>query len=181
MATTTSAATPGRHKQAITGVTAPSLSEARIREAFPALPGVVGVAGLAKKLQQTYFLAPLGWLIAGPAFALKFAPFLCKRYTLTNKRLMLRRGWKPTPVKEIALSDIKEVRLVGEVDPFYVCATLEVLNKNGQVALTLPAVPEPEGFRQAVLNAVAAWTWQPGDQPTNAFVPANFKPEAPAK
>jgi hypothetical protein len=148
-------------RQAITGVMPPSLGEARIREAFPSVSAAAaGPAALAKALNKTYFLAPLGWMIQAPLFALKFAPALCRRYTLTNRRLMIQRGWKPAPVKEVALSDIDDVRIgPGGVDSFYLCGELEVVSR-GQVVLRLPGVPEPEGFRQAVLNAVHAWVPQ---------------------
>ena len=145
-------------RQAITGVVPPSLGEARIREAFPAFPGVAAApAGLAKMLVRSVVLAPLGWLIQAPLFALKFAPFLSKRYTLTNRRLMVRRGWKPQMAQEVPLTEIDDVRIgPGGVDPFYLCGELEVLAR-GQVVLRLAGVPEPEGFRQAVVNAVKAW------------------------
>jgi len=148
-------------RQAITGVVPPSLGEARIREAFPSLMGVAAApAALARTLNKTYFLAPLGWLIQAPLFALKFAPMVCRRYTLTNRRLMIQRGWKPAPAQEVPLSEIDDVRIgPGGVDSFYLCGDLEVISR-GQVVLRLAAVPEPEGFRHAVLNAVHAWVPQ---------------------
>jgi hypothetical protein len=174
------AATDKNPRQAITGLMPPSLGEARVRVAFPALPGVAAApAGLAKMLTRTYVLVPLAWLIQAPLFALKFAPFVCKRYTLTNRRLMVRKGWKPVPVQEIALADIEDARLDREaVDPFFVSGTLQVFSK-GQVAMTLPGVPEPEGFRQTVLNTIAAWV--PGKN-VAPFQPASaVKSETPAK
>jgi hypothetical protein len=149
-----------RPRQVITGVVPPQLAEALIREAWPTVVGInAGLALLGKKLVRTVFLAPLGFLPLGLLFGLKFAPFVCKRYTLTNRRLMVQHGLKPTPVagKEVALADIDEVRLdPAGIDPFFVSGTLEVVSK-GQVVLTLPGVPEPEGFRQAIINAVKAW------------------------
>ena len=58
-------------------------------------------------------------------------------------------------------SDIVEriVRSAGDRDDnsaFFNCGTLEIVNK-GQPNLTLPGVPEPEGFRHAILNACLAW------------------------
>jgi hypothetical protein len=149
---------PAGSRQAITGVIPPLLREGMIREVFPTVIAVnAGAALLAKKVMQTYILAPLGFLIVGPLFALKFAPFLCKRYTLTNRRLMIQRGLKPKPVKEVALADIDEVRYdPNAVDPFYVSGTLEIVSK-GQVVMTLPGVPEPEGFRHAIINSLHAW------------------------
>jgi hypothetical protein len=87
----------------------------------------------------------------------KILPFLAKRYTLTNRRLMIRTGLKGTPSHEIALAAIDDVRLEeGSYSHFYRSGNLEVLS-NGHVALRLPAVPEPESFRRAILNAKLAW------------------------
>jgi hypothetical protein len=162
-------ATPRR--QAVTGVIPPSVGEGLIREVFPTLVGInPGLAHLARSLIRTVVLAPVGFLLAGPLFALKIAPFLCKRYTLTNRRLMIQHGLKPKPAREVQLADIDEVRFdPAGVDPFYISGTLEIISK-GQVVLTLPGVPEPEGFRHAILNAVKAWV--PG-KAAGPFQPAS--------
>ena len=145
--------------QAVTGVIPPLLREGMIRSVRPTVLGQsAGLALLAKKLIQTYVLAPVGIFLLGPLFALKFAPFVSKRYTLTNRRLMIQHGLKPSTVKEVLLADIDEVRLdSASVDPFYISGTLEIVSK-GQVVLTLPGVPEPEGFRHAIINTVKAWS-----------------------
>ena len=158
-------------RQAVTGVMPPQLGEALIREAWPTvLEAQSGLAQLAQKLIKTIVLAPLGWLLLLPLFGKRLLPFLSKRYTLTNRRLMVQRGLRPRPAQEVALADIDEVRLVPDsFDRFYLSGTLEVISK-GQVALTLPGVPEPEGFRHAGVNAVKAWV--PG-KATGPFQPAS--------
>jgi hypothetical protein len=165
-------AAAGRPSQVITGVTPPQLGEALIRECRPTVAAHAGPAKVAHMLIRSIILAPLGWLLLGLPFALKFAPFVSRRYTLTNRRLMVRRGLKGTPAESIDLRDIDEVRLVpGSEDAFYLSATLEVLGE-GKVRLTLPAVPEPQGFRQAILNACAAWVPGKGKMLT-PFLPAS--------
>ena len=63
-----------------------------------------------------------------------------------------------------------DVRLVpGSIDPFYFSGTLEVLS-GGAVKMTLAGVPEPEGFRVAVVNAVKAWV---PSKATGPFIPAS--------
>jgi len=166
-------AAPFAVRQAITGLTPPQTREAVIREVRPSVHAHAAVSGLAQTLMQSYVLAPLGWLLLAPLFHLKFAPFLCTRYTLTNRRLMIRRGLAhPRPVHEIALDAIDDVRLdPASYNNFYRSGTLEILSK-GQVALRLPGVPEPEIFRHAVLNAYRSWG--PGKS-SLPFVPANAK------
>jgi hypothetical protein len=141
-----------------TGVTPPQLAEGLIRETRPSvLAGGPALPGLARTLMRSVVLAPLGWLLLAPLFAKKIAPFICRRYTLTNQRLMIQRGLKPRPVDAVPLAEIDDVRLEpGSYDPFYRSGNLEVLSQ-GKVRLRLPGVPEPEGFRHAVLNACAAW------------------------
>ena len=149
-------------RQAITGLVPPQTREALVREAWPTVAGFnPGLAALAKKLMQTYILAPVGFLVLLPLFMLKLAPFLCRRYTLTNRRLMIQRGFKPAPTHQVALADIDEVRFEpNDVDAFYVSGTLAIVSK-GQVVLTLPGVPEPEGFRQTIISARDAWAPHP--------------------
>lgn len=163
-----------RH-QAVTGVVPPQTAEAIIRVAWPAVTAAVPVAALGKALMRTIILAPLAWLMLAPFYFKKILPFLAKRYTLTNRRLMIQRGLKSKPGREIALADIDEVRIPPDsVDTFYRAGTLEIISK-GQVRLTLRGVPEPEAFRHAVINACMAWV--PGKAAAwLKFIPA--KPEA---
>lgn len=173
--------TQPRPKQAITGLMPPQSGEARIREEWRTVLGInSGLATLAKKLQQTILLLPLGWFILLHLFLLKLAPFVgCVRYTLTNRRLMIRKGWKPVSVQEVPLAEIDDVRIdANGVDRFYLAGTLEVLSK-GQVVMTLAGCPEPEGFRQAIMNAVTAWV--PGREMGHFQAASAVKSEKPAK
>jgi hypothetical protein len=187
-------------EQAVTGVMPPSLGEARIRETRPSVTGTFGgLAAISKRLMElpsgiagmlpslpvvtavlwpvvwtalALPLLPLAWLLLLPGFLWKFMPFLCPRYTLTNRRLMIQRGLKPHPTQEIALADIDDVRMVpGSLDDFYLSANLEVVSK-GQVVMHLSGVREPESFRLAVLHAVKAWV---PAKATGPFIPASAK------
>jgi hypothetical protein len=134
------------------------VGEALIREAWPTVLGLnAPLALLAKKVMQTYFLAPIGFLLLLPLFVRRISPFLSRRYAVTNRRVMIQGGLKPVPMQEVALADIDEVRIdAAGVDPFYLSGNLEILSK-GQVVLRLAGVPEPEGFRLAIMNACRAW------------------------
>ena len=158
--------------QVITGVMPPQLGEARIREAFPSVASKPAVASLGRTLTRTIVLAPLAWLLMAPVYFGKLLPFVGRRYTITNRRVMVRTLWKAAVLKEIALADIDEVRVVLDANSdFFRAANLEIVSK-GQVALTLPGVPEPEGFRHAIVNACNAWV--PG-RARGPFVPASAK------
>jgi hypothetical protein len=144
-------------QQAVTGVVAPEFGEAKIREVWPSVASVPALASLGKKLTRTIVFAPLAWLVMAGAYFGKVMPFLARRYTLTNRRLMIRRGWKGIVAKEIPLAKIDDVRLIADANTnFFRAATLEILSGD-QVALTLLGVPDPESFRQTILNTRNAW------------------------
>ena len=155
--------------QVITGVVPPLLGEGKIREAWPSVASKPPLASLGRALTGTYVLAPLAWVLMSSVFFGKLLPILMRRYTLTNRRLMIRKGWKGVSGKEILLADIDDVRVVldGNSD-FFRAGNLDIVSK-GQVVLTLPGVPEPEGFRHAILNACNAWV---PNRPKGPFVPA---------
>jgi hypothetical protein len=94
-----------------------------------------------------------------------------RRYTLTNRRLMIRAGWAGKPAQEVALAQIDDVRLVSDSNTeFFRAANLEIIG-NGQTLMTLRGVPDPESFRQAIFAARNAWV--PGKTKTQPFIPAS--------
>ena len=170
--------TEGR-RMVVTGVMPPLLGEAIIRETWPGVMDMPLLGGLAEKLQRTYILAPLAWLLLAPCYFGKILPFLAKRYTLTNRRVMVRRGLKPVASQEVALGDIKDVRLDdGSYNAFYRSGNLDVIvtddkvAQTEKVALTLRAVSDPETFRRAILNARVAWAPRLKAAPVAAEKPA---------
>jgi hypothetical protein len=161
----------------VIGVVPPQMKEEKIREVFRALDGVnFPLAVMAAGFVRTYFLAPIGFLILAPLFVLKFSPFICMRYTLTNRRLLIQRGWKPAPIQEVALTDIVDVLLdEKKIDTYFLSTELRIVGTDGKTVMTLIAVPEPAGFRQAILNAKRAY----GVPATKVVGP--FKPASEAK
>jgi hypothetical protein len=166
---------PVATRQAITGLTPPDVREVLIRECRPTLAARGGLALLAAKMTRTVILAPFAWVLLAPLFALKFAPFFSRRYRLSNRRLAICRGFRTTVLKDISLAEIEEVCLdPASVNAFYGSATLEIVS-DGEVRLRLPGVPEPEGFRQAILNTCAAWVPRKA-RTFHVFVPARPTP-----
>ncbi|HLN30713.1 MAG TPA: PH domain-containing protein [Gemmataceae bacterium] len=165
-----------RRNQAVTGLTPPQLDEARIRVVWPSVAAHTGIATLGRALTRTIVLAPLAWLIMALPYFMKVLPGMARRYTLTNRRLMVQHGWKLTPAQEVALADIDDVRIVEDANSdFFRAATLEILSK-GRVALRLRGVPNPGSFREAILNATKAWV--PGKADTGHFIPASASKSA---
>jgi hypothetical protein len=156
-------------EQVVAGVVPPQLGEALIREKFPSVAAIPAVATLGRTLICSIIGAPLGWALMLPFYFMKILPGLARRYTLTNRRLMIRRGLKPVPSAEVKLSEIDDVRMVKDANSaFFRAANLEIVS-DGKVILTLPGVPDAEAFRIGVLNACKAWA--PG-RIKPVFVPA---------
>jgi hypothetical protein len=162
-----------RIAQVITGVVPPQLGEALIREAWPSVQSQPALATIGRQLTATILLAPLAWLLMSTVYFGKVLPIIGRRYTLTNRRLMIRKGWKCTVGQEIALADIEAVRVAADANSdFFRAGNLEIVSK-GHVVLTLRGVPEPDGFRHAILNACNAWV---PNRARGPFVAASAKP-----
>jgi hypothetical protein len=149
----------------------PELGETTIRVVWPSVATSPAVARLGRSLMRTIILAPLAWLILAPFYFKKILPGLACRYTLTNRRLMIQKGWARKASQEIALAEIDEVRVNPDnYDRFYRTADLEIVSK-GQVVMVVPGVANPESFRHAIVNAYQAWV--PGKAETGKFIPAS--------
>jgi hypothetical protein len=158
-------------KQAVTGLAPPQLGEAIIRVVWPSVAAFPGPAFLGRWLMNTRILAPLGWVLLAPLYFLKVLPGFARRFVLTNRRLMFQKGLHLKAVKEVALADIDDVRILKDGNSgFYRSANLEIISK-GQVAMTLRGVVGPEAFRHAILNACKAWV--PGKASMDQFIPAS--------
>ncbi len=143
-------------KPPVTGVTPPQIREAMIRTAWPSL-AAYPAGTIGRQLIQSYVLAPLGWFLMLPFYFMKVLPGVGLRYVVTNRRVMIQRGWARSVSGEIALADIDEVRLIMDDNSlFFNAATMELVSK-GAVKLTLKGVKEPEVFRHAIRNACLAW------------------------
>jgi len=150
--------------QAVTGVVPPQQQEAMIREVWETTAANGPAMTMARKLIGTIVLAPIGWLLLAPLWGKRFLgflpglSFLTVKFTLTNRRLMIRKGMKPHATAEIPLNQIGEVRIQTDSNSdFYSTADLEVQRKDGSIAFTMKGVPEPESFRQAILQSRDAW------------------------
>jgi hypothetical protein len=155
----------------VTGVIPPQVAEARIREVYPSVARMPALASLGRALTKTIVLAPLAWMLMAVAYFGKVMPFVMRRYALTNRRLMIRKGWSGTVGASVPLEEIDDVVVVPDSNSdFFRAGTLEI-HHGDHVALTLRGVPEPHSFRWAILNARNAWV--PGKASTLPFIPAS--------
>ncbi len=143
----------------------------RIREIWPTVARVPAVANLGKLLNNTIILAPLGWLLMSGVYFSKVLPIVGVRYRLTDKRLMILKGWKGAIKQQVLLSEIDDVQLdPASIDQFFRSADLKIITA-GNVAMTLTAVPDAESFRHAILDTRNAWA--PGKVKTLPFIAAS--------
>ena len=150
--------------QAVNGVTPPQVAEAIIRDVWPSVAAYPRAANFARACYRSTILAPLGWLALAPIYFKKLlavAPGLsglATRYRLTNRRLMICKGFVAVAEKEVPLDRIKDVKLVTDANSaFFGSGTLEVIDAAGAVVLTLPGVAEAESVRQSIVQAATAW------------------------
>ena len=154
----------------IISMSTPDPRGTRIREIWPSVARSPAIANLGKLLTNTIILAPLGWLLMAGVYFGKVLPFLAVRYLLTDKGIMIVRGWKGRVSRQVALADIDDVKLdPASVDQFFRSANLDVI-RDGKVAMTLTAVPDAEAFRHAILAARNAWA--PGKVKQLPFIAA---------
>ena len=143
----------------------------RIREIWPSVARMPAIANLGKFLTKTIVLAPLGWLIMSVAYFGKVLPILAVRYRLTDKRIMILRGWKGSISQQVPLTEIDDVQLdPASIDQFFRSADLKII-KDGNVAMTLTAVPDAASFRHMILDARNAWA--PGRVKSLPFIAAS--------
>jgi hypothetical protein len=155
----------------VTGLIPPQLAEGRIREAWPSVASMPMLAAMGRALTRTIVLAPLAWLLMSGFYFGKLLPFFMRRYTLTNQRLMIRKGWSGKAGEAVALADIDDVRLVQDANSdFFRAGTLGVVSGDRTV-MTLHGVPEADSFRIAILNARNAWV--PEKAKTLPFIAAS--------
>src|SRR5712692_2131073 len=143
----------------------------RIREIWPSVKRVPAVANLGKLLNNTIVLAPLGWLVMAGVYFGKVLPFVAVRYRLTDKRIMILRGWKGSIRQQVPLAEIDDVQLdPTSIDQFFRSADLKIMH-GGNAVMTLVAVPDAESFRHMILDARNAWA--PGRVKMLPFIPAS--------
>ena len=160
------------HSQAVAGLTTPQFSEARLRIVWPTVAANFAFASLGKTLTRTIILAPIGWIVMAWAYFSKVLPVFGRRYLLTNRRVVIQKGWSHRSGGEVPLAQIDSIRIVTDSNSaFFRSATVELIFE-GKVALSLPGVREPDAFKHAVLNACAAWV--PGwSKKAIPFIPAS--------
>lgn len=150
-------------KQAISGVSPPAGYESTVMTVWPSM----GRTPFGQLLGRLYSIKAgignvltLGNLIALASipqalalFFLSLAPWSCLRYRLTNRRVVVERGFIARVEKEVSLDNFDTIEI--EVKPgqeWYPCGDL-VFYKGKIETFRVEGVPHLEGFRHTCLNA----------------------------
>lgn len=86
-------------------------------------------------------------------FFWQLMPYICRRYTLTNRRIIIRRGLQPLDAKWIDLDGFDAIKIKVLPGQEWLHAG-ELIFKRGEIeVLRLSGVSRPEVFRQVCLTA----------------------------
>jgi hypothetical protein len=150
-------------KQAIAGVAPPELNEVTIMTVWPSIAVRPwgrwwGRRYVNKNGLGTFFTWGKLWMLVSIPFALGLfmrgiSPVVCRRYRLTNRRVIIQRGLKPVDEAWIGLDEFDSIDV--EVLPgheWYPAG--ELIFRRGTVEVfRLSGVSRPEPFRHTCLKA----------------------------
>ncbi len=150
-------------KQAIAGVAPPETGEVTIMTVWPS----VGGTPLGRALGQLFSIELGFWHIftvgkllalaaiplAIPLYFVKFAPWDCRRFRLTNRRIIIEKGLQAEAERSLPLDQFDAVDVnVLPGQAWYPCG--ELIFRKGKVeTLRLSGVSRPETFRRTCLKA----------------------------
>jgi hypothetical protein len=83
-------------------------------------------------------------------------PFVCRRYTLTNRRIIIRKGLSAGDGKWISLDDFDAIDIDVLPGQAWLHAGDLVFKRGENVVLRLAGVSRPEAFRRVCLTSQAA-------------------------
>ena len=149
-------------KQAIAGVSPPELGEVTIMTVWPssslfrlgrALGGLYAIgAGVGGFTLGRLFMAltvPLALVL----YFARLAPGICRRYRLTNRRLVVEQGLSGRELRAVELDDFDGIEIRVLPGQAWYHAGEMIFAKGPVETFRLHAVSRPEAFRHVCLNA----------------------------
>jgi hypothetical protein len=89
-------------------------------------------------------------------FAWQLMPFVARRYTLTNRRIIVRKGLMAVDGQWISLDDFETIDVEELPGQLWLHAGDLVFRHGDREVMRLPGVPRPEAFRHVCLTARTA-------------------------
>jgi hypothetical protein len=150
-------------KQAIAGVAPPDLAEVTIMTVWPTIAAnplgralgrlYTNRAGFGHILTVGKLMMLLTIPVALALFALSLAPWACRRYRLTNRRVIIQNRPRPVDERWIGLDEFDAIDvLILPGQQWYPAGDL--IFRRGKIeTFRLSGVSRPETFRQTCLKA----------------------------
>jgi hypothetical protein len=153
-------------KQPFAGEVPPEAAEVLVLTVWPTI-GATKVGRWVGRMAAVRFgigeFFTLGKLLAAATipvslavFAWQFVPHICRRYLLTNRRLMIRRGWVGSDDKWITLDEFDAIDIEVLPGQQWLRAGEVVFRRSGSEVLRFSGVSRPEVFRQSCLKVRSA-------------------------
>ena len=152
--------------QPIAGVTPSELAEVTCKVVWPTI-GATRAGRLVGRLAAVRLglgeFFTLGKLLAVATIPLSLAvfgwqlmPYVCRRYTLTNRRIIIRKGLMGVDGRWISLDEFDSIQIEVLPGQDWLHAGDLVFRHGESEVLRLAGVARPETFRQVCLTARAA-------------------------
>ncbi len=153
-------------KQSIPGVTPSDLAEVTCKVVWPTIAAtrlgrVVGrLAAIRLGCGEFFTLGKLLAVATIPVslavFAWQLMPYVCRRYTITNRRIIIRKGLSALDQCWISLDDFDAIVIDVLAGQEWFHAGDLVFRRGETEVLRLAGVPRPETVRQFCLTAQRA-------------------------
>jgi hypothetical protein len=154
-------------KQAIAGVTPPELGESTSMVVFPTtganpLGRLVGrLCSIGVDSQRFLTVGKLMAVACIPlalaAFAWNLLPYVMRRYRLTNKRLVVHRGYTLSEERAIDLDAFDQMEIKRLPGQDWLRSGNLIFCRDGKEVFQLSGVGRPETFREVCLKARTAF------------------------
>jgi hypothetical protein len=152
--------------QPIAGVAPPEQGEVPSMTVWPSIAATpagrwVGqLASIQWGLGRSFTLGRLLALAASPialaVYAWKRLPYVCRRYCLTNRRVVVQKGLSAVDGRSIGLDEFDAIEILTLPGQKWLRAGEMLFVRDGHEVFRLSGVPLPESFRQACLKARTA-------------------------
>ena len=152
--------------QPIAGVTPSELTEVTCKVVWPTIG-----ATRAGRLVGRWAAVEVGWgkfftlgkllavatiPISVAAFGWQLMPFVCRRYALSNRRIIIRKGLMPVDERWIGLDEFDTVEVQVLPGQQWLHAGELIFKRAGNEVLRLSGVSRPEVFQHVCQTAQAA-------------------------
>jgi hypothetical protein len=152
--------------QPILGVMPSELVEVTCKVVWPTIGAtragrLVGRLAAVKLGWGEFFTLGKLWTLATipislAVFGWQLMPFVCRRYTLTNRRIIIRKGLRTVDGPWISLDEFDSIRIEVLPGQEWLHAGDLIFQRGDSEVLRLSGVPRPETFRHVCLTARTA-------------------------